>query len=130
MSLFIADKDNPNPKLGDTLRIRLRNLKDGDGKPYDLSTATKIYATIKDSLADADVDAAAQIDSVNESNQFILTYASTGNIDVIYSPTNTAALTAGVLYYIDVKAIWTTGDIVSIVRDTIIFDEPVTKSSS
>jgi len=67
---------------------------------------------------------------VSESNQFILTYASTGNIDVIYSPTNTAALTAGVLYYIDVKAIWTTGDIVSIVRDTIIFDEPVTKSSS
>ena len=130
MSLFIIDKDTPNPKIGDTLHLRLRDLKNGDGKAYDLSSATKIYATIKDSLADADVDAAAQIDSVNESNQFILTYASTGNIDVIYSPTNTAALTAGVLYYIDVKAIWTTGDIVSIVRDTIIFDEPVTKSSS
>ena len=130
MSLFIIDKDTPNPKIGDTLHLRLRDLKDGDGKPYDLSTATKIYATIKDSLADADVDAAAQIDSVNEPTQFILTYASTGNIDVIYSPTNTAALTAGVLYYIDVKTIWTTGDIVSIVRDTIIFDEPVTKSSS
>jgi len=130
VSLFIIDKDTPNPKIGDTLHLRLRDLKNGDGKAYDLSSATKIYATIKDSLADADVDAAAQIDSVNESNQFILTYASTGNIDVIYSPTNTAALTAGVLYYIDVKAIWTTGDIVSIVRDTIIFDEPVTKSSS
>ena len=130
MSLFIIDKDNPNPKIGDTLHLRLRDLKNGDGKAYDLSSATKIYATIKDSLADADVDAAAQIDSVSEPTQFILTYASTGNIDVIYSPTNTAALTAGVLYYIDVKAIWTTGDIVSIVRDTIIFDEPVTKSSS
>jgi len=130
VSLFIIDKDNPNPKIGDTLHLRLRDLKNGDGKAYDLSSATKIYATIKDSLADADVDAAAQIDSVSEPTQFILTYASTGNIDVIYSPTNTAALTAGVLYYIDVKAIWTTGDIVSIVRDTIIFDEPVTKSSS
>ncbi len=130
MSLFIIDKDTPNPKIGDTLHLRLRDLKDGDGKAYDLSSASKVYATIKDSLADADVDAAAQIDSVNEPTQFILTYASTGNIDVIYSPTNTAALTAGVLYYIDVKAIWTTGEIVSIVRDTIIFDEPVTKSSS
>jgi len=130
VSLFIIDKDTPNPKIGDTLHLRLRDLKDGDGKAYDLSSASKVYATIKDSLADADVDAAAQIDSVNEPTQFILTYASTGNIDVIYSPTNTAALTAGVLYYIDVKAIWTTGEIVSIVRDTIIFDEPVTKSSS
>lgn len=130
MSLFIIDKDNPNPKIGDTLHLRLRDLKNGDGKAYDLSSATKIYATIKDSLADADVDAAAQIDSVSESNQFILTYASTGNIDVIYSPTNTAALTAGVLYYIDVKAIWSGGEIISLLRDTIIFDEPVTKSSS
>jgi len=130
VSLFIIDKDTPNPKIGDTLHLRLRDLKDGDGKAYDLSSASKVYSTIKDSLSDADGDAAVQIDSLSEPTQFILAYASTGNIDVIYSPTNTAALTAGVLYYIDVKAIWTTGDIVSIVRDTIIFDEPVTKSSS
>jgi hypothetical protein len=130
VSLFIIDKDTPNPKIGDTLHLRLRDLKDGDGKPYDLSTATKIYATIKDSLADADVDAAAQIDSVNESNQFILTYGSTGNMDAIFSPSDTSGLTAGTLYYIDVRAIWNTGEVVSIVRDTIIFDEPVTKSSS
>jgi len=130
MSLYLIDKEDPKPKVGDTLHIRLRNLKDGDGKPYDLSTATKIYATIKDSLADADVDASAQIDSVNESNQFILTYGSTGNMDAIFSPSDTSGLTAGTLYYIDVKAIWSGGEIISLLRDTIIFDEPVTKSSS
>lgn len=129
MSLFISDKDNPNPKVTDTLHIRLRNLKDGDGKPYDLSTADVIYATIKDSLADEDASAAAQIDSTTESDQFILTYASTGNIDVIFNSDDTD-LTAGTLYYIDVRAIWTGGEVVSLMRDTIIFDTPVTLSTT
>ena len=129
MSLYISDKDNPNPKVKDTLHIRLRNLKDGDGKPYNLSGASKIYATIKDSLADPDISAAAQIDSVTESDQFILTYASTGNIDVIFSSDDTD-LTAGTLYYIDVRAIWNGGDVVSLARDTIIFDTPVTLSTT
>ena len=122
MRLFIIDKDTPNPKIGDTLHLRLRDLKDGDGKLYDLSGASKIYATIKDKLTDEDAEAAAQIDSVNEPTQFILAYASTGNLDVIFTPANTTGLTAGTPYYIDVRAIWNTGEVVSIVRDTIIFD--------
>jgi len=130
MSLFIIDKDNPNPKIGDTLTLTMRGLKDRNGKPYNLSGASKIYSPIKDSRADADVDAAAQIDSVNEPPQFALIFGESGNGDVIYSPSTTASLTAGTLYYIDVRAIWNTGEVVSIVRDTIIFDEPVTKSSS
>jgi hypothetical protein len=80
-------------------------------------------------LADPDISAAAQIDSVTESDQFILTYASTGNIDVIFSSDDTD-LTAGTLYYIDVRAIWNGGDVVSLARDTIIFDTPVTLSTT
>lgn len=128
MSLYILDKDNPNPKVEDTLHIRLRNLKDGDGKAFDLSSAL-IYATIKDSLADADASADAQIDSTNESDQFILTYADSGNIDVIFSSADTD-LTAGTLYYIDVRAIFSTGEVISLMRDTIVFDTPVTLSTS
>lgn len=129
MSLYILDKDDPNPKVTDTLHIRLRNLKDGDGKPYNLSTASVIYATIKDSLADEDASADAQIDSDTNSTQFILTYASTGNIDVIFSSDDTD-LTAGLLYYIDVRAIWSAGEVISLMRDTIVFDTPVTLSTT
>ncbi len=129
MSLSIIDKDSPNPKTQCTLRLHLRNLRDADGQPYDLSGASIIYATLKDSLADVDGSADAQIDTTAEASQFTLTYASTGNLDVEFTPTNTN-LTAGTPYYIDVKAIWATGEIEELVRDVIVFDKPVTLSTS
>ncbi|MDD4986906.1 MAG: hypothetical protein PHQ43_14255 [Dehalococcoidales bacterium] len=129
MSLSIIDKDSPNPKVQCTLTLHLRNLKDADGQPYDLSGASIIYATIKDSLADVDASADAQIDSTNEASQFTTTYASTGNLDVEFTPTNTD-LTAGTPYYVDVKAIWASGEIEELVRDVFIFDTPVTLSTS
>ena len=125
MSLSIVDKDNPNPTTLTTLRLYLRGLKDKDGKPYDLSGASKLYAHIKDELTDADASAAVSINSTSNPTQFVSTYASTGNLDVIFSTTNTN-LTAGLLYYIDVKAVWTDGTVVELVRDTIVFDKPVT----
>jgi|BioPla2DNA2_1021312.scaffolds.fasta_scaffold09932_2 hypothetical protein len=130
MSLFILDKEDSNPKLGDTLHIRLRQLKDADGQPYNLLGASKIYATIKDSLSDPDVSADAQIDSVTNPGQFVLTYANSGDMDAIFSSTDTGSLVAGTLYYIDVRAIWNTGEVVSLVHDTIVFDKPVTLSTS
>lgn len=129
MSLFILDKDNPNPKVGDTLRIRLRNLKDGDGRPYNLSAAT-IFATIKDSLSDDDANALAKIDSSSDSTQFVLDYADSGNIDVIFTPTDLEDVVHSTLYYIDVRASFPTGEVVSLMRDTLIFDLPVTLTMS
>lgn len=129
MSLPILDKTNPNPCTKSTLHITLRDLKDKDGEPYDLSACSKFYATIKDALSDADASADAQIDSTNEPTQFVTTYASTGNLDVIFSSTNTD-LTAGTLYHIDVAAIWPTGTKNILVRDTIKFDTAVTLSTS
>jgi hypothetical protein len=128
MSLSIVDKSNPNPTTLTTLWLRVRGVLDKDGQPYDLSGA-KIYAHIKNTLSEADIAADVTLNSATNPTQFIMTYASTGNLDVIFSTTNTA-LTAGTLYYIDVKAVWTTGTVVEVVRDTIIFDAPVTLAVS
>jgi hypothetical protein len=121
MSLSISDKTKPNPKTLCTLTIALRGLLDRDGKPYDLSAA-KIVATIKDALADADA-AHVNINSTSNPSQFVLTFASTGNLDVIFSTTNTT-LTAGTTYFVGVKAIWATGAAEELVDDTIVFDVP------
>jgi hypothetical protein len=128
MSLSISDKSNPNPTTLSTLWLRVRDAKDKDGQLYDFSGA-KIYASIKDSLAEADNAADVNINSTSNPTQFVTTYASTGNLDVIFSTTNTAR-TAGTLYYIDVKAIWATGVAVEVVRDTITFDVPTTLAVS
>lgn len=131
MSLSITDKEAPQPIIGDTVTIRLRDLKDADSKPYDLSGAAKIYCTIKAALTDEDAAALVSIDSVTNSGQFTTTYASSGNLDVILSSTNTVALTADTTYYVDVKAIWTTGTvIISLVHDTVVFKERVTRATS
>ena len=125
MSLGINDKDSPNPTTLTTLPLYIRGLKDKDGKKYDLSGVSKFYAHIKDELTDSDATAAVTINSTSNPTQFVTTYASTGNLDVIFSTTNTN-LTAGTLYYIDVKAVWADGTVVELVRDTIVFDVPVT----
>jgi hypothetical protein len=131
MSLTITDKANPYPLIGDTVTIRLRNLKNADGAAYDISGAAKIYCIIKTALTDLDAAALVNINNGTNSTQFVTTYASTGNIDVTLSSTNTAALTADTTYYIDVKAIWTTGTvIVSLLYDTIIFRQRVTRATS
>ncbi len=131
MSLTITDKEAPYPIIGDTVTIRLRDLVDADGSPYNLSGAAKIYCTIKAALTDEDAEALVSIDNVTNATQFVTTYASTGNLDVILSSTNTVALTADTTYYVDVKAIWTTGTvIISLVHDTIVFKERVTRATS
>lgn len=129
MSLSIADKASPNPTTLTTLWVCLRGLTDRNGVPYDLSGASKIYAHIKDALTDTDAAADVTINNVTNASQFVTTYASTGNLDVIFSTTNTN-LTAGTLYYLDVAAIWSTGLKVELVRDTFVFDKPVTLSTS
>jgi len=128
MSLSIIDKDTPNPTTLTTLTLFLRDLKDKDRLPYNLSGA-KLYAHIKDSLAEADAAADVSINTTSNASQFVITYASTGNVDVIFTPTNTT-LTAGTLYYIDVKAVWTDGTVRELVRDTIVFDVPPTLATS
>ena len=131
MSLTIIDKEAPHPIIGDTVTIRLRRLRDADGRPYDLSGAAKIYCTIKAALSDEDAAALVNIDNSGEAGQFVTTHANTGNLDVILSSTNTAALTADTTYYVDVKAIWTTGTvIISLVHDTVVFKERVTRATS
>jgi len=129
MSLSITDKDNPKPPTLTTLRLCLRNLLDKDGEPYDLSGCSKFYAHIKDALTDADASADCKLDSVSNPTQFVTTYASTGNLDVIFSTTNTN-LTAGTLYYIGVTAIWSGGTKVELCRDTIVFQTAITLSTS
>ncbi len=129
MSLSIEDKESPRPTTLTTMTLCIRGLLDKNGVPYDLSGASKFYAHIKDELTDSDATAAVTINSTSNPTQFITTYASTGNLDVIFTTTNTT-LTAGTLYYIDVKAIWATGAAVELVRDTIIFDVPATLAVS
>jgi hypothetical protein len=121
MSLSISDKTNPDPQTLCTLTLTIRNVLDRNGVAYDLSTA-KIVATIKDALADADA-AHVNINSTSNPSQFVVTAAATGNIDVIFSTTNTN-LTAGTNYYIGVAAIWATGTKVMLVDDTIVFSAP------
>ncbi len=129
MSLSISDKDVPNPTTLTTLTLYIRGLTDNDGKPYDLSGASKIYATIKSSLATADASADVQIDDSTNATQFVTTYASTGNLDVTFTTTDTD-LTAGTLYYVDVAAVWADGTKVELVRDELVFDVPPTLAVS
>jgi len=129
MSLSISDKDSPNPTTLTTLTLYIRGLKDKDGKPYDLSGASKFYAHIKDTLADVDASADVKLDSSTNPTQFVDTYAATGNLDVIFTTTNTT-LTAGTLYYIGVAAVWADGTKVVLVNDTITFTVPPTLSVS
>jgi hypothetical protein len=129
MSLSISDKNTPNPTTLTTLTLAIRGVKNNSGQYYDFSTASKVYATIKDSLADTDATANVVINSVSNPTQFVLTYANNGNMDITFNTTNTA-LTAGTLYYLDIKAVWTAGAAVEIVRDTLVFDTPVTLAVS
>jgi hypothetical protein len=127
MSLGISDKDNPKPCTLSTLPIYVRGAVDKDKRPYDLTGATKIYATIKSDLSLPDASAEVNINSVDNAGQFVLTYAATGNLDVIFSTTNTN-LTAGTPYHVDIKAIWADGNAVPIVEDVLIFQTPATKA--
>jgi len=128
MSLPISDKEDPRPVTKTTFPLYIRGVLDKDGLPYNLSGA-KLYAHIKDSLSEADIAADVTLNNVTNATQFVTTYSSTGNIDVIFSSTNTD-LTAGTLYYIDVKGVWADGTSLEIVRDTIIFDAPPTLATS
>lgn len=117
MSLLISDIGQARLVLGDTVTVRVRNLVDYKNQPYDLSTGiSKIYCMVKTSLADVDGSALVSINSSSNPTQFVTTNAAYGELDVVLLPANTAALTAGVKYNLDIKAIYTTGKIVSIVN--------------
>jgi hypothetical protein len=116
MSLRIQDVDESRLVAGDIITIRCRELVDPDGRPYDLSDAAAIYCTVKESLADADDEAIIQIDSVTKSAQFKLTNAQYGEIDVVLLPDDTVLLAPGTIYFIDIKALWADGPVLSIVN--------------
>lgn len=117
MSLRILDRDDPRPMLGDTIYIVCRDLKDRDRNVYDLSGVSKWYCTVKSDLTVADASAQIHIDSATNPTQFVLTSAATGKITVILSPTNSAALTAGTFYYLQLKGIYASGEMVSVVYE-------------
>lgn len=117
MSLRIRDRATARGVVGDTITINLRNLLNDDGEKYDLSAATKIYCMVKTTLSDLDAAALINIDSSSNPTQFVLTDAVNGNISVILSPTNSATLTAGTRYFLDVKAVWEDGIIISLVNE-------------
>lgn len=116
MSLRIQDVDEARLVTGDIITIRCRELIDPDGRPYDLSDVDTIYCTVKESLADADDEAIIQIDSVTKSAQFKLTNAQYGEIDVVLLPDDTVLLAPGTIYFIDIKALWADGPVLSIVN--------------
>ena len=117
MSLRILDRATTRNVVGDEVKITIRDLRMENGNVYDLSGASKIYCTVKAALADLDNAALININSVTNATQFILTDAANGNISVILTATNSATLTAGTRYFLDVKAIWADGTIVSLVNE-------------
>ena len=116
MSLRIQDVDEARLVTGDIITIRCRELIDPDGRPYDLSDVDTIYCTVKESLADADGEAIIQIDSVTNPTQFNLANALYGELDVTLLPVNTTLLVPGTIYFIDIKALWPDGPVLSIVN--------------
>ena len=81
-----------------------------------MSDADTIYCTVEESLADTDGEAIIQIDSVTAPTQFNLANTLYGELDVTLLPTNTVLLAPGTIYFIDIKALWADGPVLSIVN--------------
>ena len=117
MSLRIEDLEVARPVVGDTVTIYCENLVDRNGRPYDLSGASKIYCMVKSAPGDLDNAALININSSSNASQFVLTNAAYGDIEVSLSPTNSATLTANTKNYLGIKAIWASGKIEHIVQE-------------
>ena len=128
MSLTIEDKEEARPVVGDTLRLAVRGLKDITGRPWNLSLAETFYLSIKSDLGMPDVDAEVFVDSDTYPELFDTTYVADGSLTVRVDRSMTSGLTAGVSYYIDLKVLLKNGMVYTLVYDTIVFDEPVTKA--
>jgi hypothetical protein len=115
VSLKISDLNDTQLVRGDTIRIMCRNLKDMDGVDYDMSAAGVWYCTVKSDLTTVDASAEIHLTSTANASQFDLTNVATGQLKVTLSPANSAALTAGTNYYLQVKKIFTSGDVLSVV---------------
>lgn len=116
MSLKIEDIAEARLVLGDTVTIRLRELRDAEDAVYSLATVEKFYCMVKTALADTDGSALISINSSSNPTQFVTTNAAYGELDVVLLPADTAALTAGVKYNLDIKAIWADGTILSLLN--------------
>ncbi len=98
-----AIKKSRDPVIGESVPFEIVCEKT-DGTRLDLTGAT-IWLTLKtDPDSQADAAAAVQIETLHEPTQFgIATPATNGEFTVELSGTNTAGLTAGTIYYVDVK---------------------------
>jgi hypothetical protein len=92
-----------NPVIGETCPLKITCTR-SDKTRVDLTGAT-MWLTLKTAPdTQADAAAALQLDSLHEYTQFSIVAPPTrGVFTVTMSATNTAALTAGTIYYIDVK---------------------------
>jgi len=115
-----------NPVIGETVPISVTCIKT-DGSKLDLTGAT-IWVTLKTApVTQADVAAALQINSVGHAAQFVI---GTGVFTATLTAANTATLTAGTVYYIDVKVKDAAGAMYYVVpKQTFIFDLWVTRST-
>jgi len=118
-----------SPVIGEDVPVYIE-AKDYRGNPYDLSGTDKIYLTVKSDLAATDGGAEIQLDTTSDAGQFDLTRASAGKVTITIPDTDTDGLDADTVYFLDVKAIWSS-DIKYIIRAAEVrFKEWVTNSNS
>lgn len=120
-----------NPVIGETVPLYIV-CEMSDGSRIDLTGAT-IWLTLKtDPSTQADAAAIIQLDSLHEPTQFSVdTPATNGVFTVTLSGTNTGTLTAGTIYYIDVKVKDSYGKFYyPVPKQEIQFDDWVTRATA
>lgn len=131
MAIVRFENLDPNdlPVIGESVPIHVyARTRKGDW--YDLSGTTKIYCTLKSDLTVLDASASLQINSSSNPSSFDLTKAASGEIIVTLPHTSTAGLTAGTLYYMDIKAIWGSLQKYIVRNSEMRFAQWVTRSTS
>ncbi len=127
----MAIQKRRNPVIGETVPIDIVCEKE-DGTRVDLTGAT-IWATLKtDPSTQVDAAAAVQIETLHEASQFsVRSPATNGEFTVTFSAANTGGLTAGTIYYIDVKVKDASGNMYyAVPKQPIQFDNWVTRATS
>lgn len=130
MPITITDEPGDKRSLGRDHKLKCVLTWDDGTHPNLTTDVAAYYVSIKSSETLSDAEATIALNSIDNPDQFIVTDAANGELTLWIKRADQVDVAVNLKYYFDMVVVLTDGTEWSYIEDTVVFSQPITRSTS